>query len=157
MRGGGEHCTVHRMRGTCRCPYCGGTFHLDTNPVERVSAQCKRCGHVWNLRSSNPKRCPSCGSTNWNADVGNYTCKQCNHSWTSRTASVPRKCPRCQSLSWDKEPIIIEPKKKGDIPAEIEERVVECHEKGMGLFNAAMALDLPVLNVLAVYRKHGWF
>ncbi len=155
--GRGGELIVYPTGRTYNCPHCGRTIHLDNNMVGRKSVCCKRCGHSWNLRKGEPKKCPNCGSVNWNSDVGTHKCKQCKHTWTSRKENTPRKCPKCQSLSWDKEPIVIEPKKKDAVPVEIEEKIIECHEKGMGLFKAAITLDLPVFNVLAVYRKYGWF
>ena len=149
--------SVRCVKGTCCCPYCGGTFSID-NTVERRPAHCKRCGYDWNLRSQDPKKCPNCGSTNWNADLGTYVCKQCEHTWTSRKPGVPRKCPRCQSLLWNKEPVVKEEKGKiRSIPPETERMIVGCHDKGLELFDAALTLDMPVFTVLSVYHKRGWF
>ena len=75
-----------------------------------------------------------------------------------RKPGVPRKCPRCQSLLWDKEPVVKEEKGKiRSIPPETERMIVECHDKGLELFDAALTLDMPVFTVLSVYHKRGWF
>jgi len=29
---------------------------------------CKRCNHEWNPRTNDPKKCPKCGSYNWNTE-----------------------------------------------------------------------------------------
>ena len=28
--------------------------------------KCKKCGHIWLPRTSNPKECPNCKSRKWN-------------------------------------------------------------------------------------------
>lgn len=41
--------------------------------------------------------------------------------------------------------------------AETERVIAGCHENGLDLFDAALTADIPVLDVLLVYREHGWF
>lgn len=168
---GGGFCRMNSDRNTerydsthvaqervCHCPYCGRDFNIEGKPPERRNVCCKRCGYTWNLRKSEPKKCPNCGSTNWNSEVGTYACKRCSHTWTSRKGAVPRKCPKCQSLLWDKEPVAVShtKNKEHSIPAEREEKIIDCHGRGMGLFETALSLNLPALEVLGVYTKHGW-
>ncbi len=154
-KNGGANAVQERV---CHCPYCGREFNVGERPPEHRSVCCKRCGYVWNLRKSEPKKCPNCGSTNWNSEVGTYVCKRCSHTWTSRKGAVPRKCPKCQTLLWNKEPASVSHKEKKEhsISAEREEKIIDCHSKGMGLFETALSLNLPALEVLGVYTKHGW-
>ena len=143
---------------TCTCPYCRRTFRLDPEVFGRESAHCKRCGHSWEPKSDRPKRCPNCRSVNWDTDSTEYTCRRCSHTWTSVMSGTPRKCPACQSTTWNRDSVETTPRRKEQpMDAECEKRIIACHERGLSLFDAALTSDIPVLDVLAVYREHDWF
>ena len=36
--------------------------------IEVPMLHCKRCGHAWLPRTSNPQKCPKCGSYKWNEE-----------------------------------------------------------------------------------------
>lgn len=43
------------------------------NP-ETLEFICDRCLHIWRPRTDTPKKCPSCGSANWNAGTRKFSC-----------------------------------------------------------------------------------
>lgn len=43
------------------------------NKTEKVECTCDRCSHIWRSRTDTPKKCPSCGSFNWNSGTRKFT------------------------------------------------------------------------------------
>ena len=89
------------------CPYVGPTEHHHDKQSRSVKSigkvSCRRCGHSWNSRSTNPAKCPGCQSTRWREAVLRFQCCRCGHSWNSRsehTLSDVTMCPRCKSYKW---------------------------------------------------------
>lgn len=39
---------------------------LTKRKIEVTEAKCERCGYVWQVRVSLPKRCPDCKRPDWN-------------------------------------------------------------------------------------------
>lgn len=68
---------------------------------------CHVCGHLWKNRSENPKKCPKCQSTAWNAPRIRLWCVRCGHKWSPRggkTSANIKICPHCKSPDWHRLP-----------------------------------------------------
>lgn len=60
---------------------------------------CRRCGHTWKPKQSNPAKCPSCKSLNWNKDKeGQNLCRRHGYPLIYRSKfgnSYQSKCVMC--------------------------------------------------------------
>ena len=117
--------------------------------------KCERCGHEWSSIVDDPKRCPSCGSFQWNKPRALYECRVCGHTWASRKDGVPNKCPKCKTSKWNEEPDAVR------IP--IPEFSCESLEGPCGLrtvsiqdvLKMSMETSLPVFSIMTEIRKNG--
>ena len=142
---------------TCTCPYCNRSIRISPDMLRQEPATCLRCGHSWFPRNGRPDRCPRCRSVLWDTSADVFMCKRCSHVWAAKKSGTPRKCPKCQSTLWNEDPDAEEEEPERRIDETTVDEIMSCHQCGLGLFDAALELDVPVLDVLYVYRKNSWF
>ena len=145
----------------CRCPYCSNMFRVkqtgadDKGIIRDDTQHCSKCGHVWKKRSTDPKKCPKCGSYRWNVTDTVFECQKCHHRWTSSAPDGPQRCPSCRTYDWR-----IPPSATGPItprnPHEntLKRWVCERYESGMGILDIAQELELPALKVSNLVKQY---
>lgn len=142
----------------CKCPYCGNRFRTrfgsnkrqsaDTEPIFVEQLHCTRCGHSWDKRTTEPKKCPRCGSYKWKEPANKMTCSICHHEWFSSTAEGPRRCPSCGSYDWhllnNPEEVAFRPDPQENT---LKRWICVKYEAGKSIIEIASDLKLPVMKV----------
>ena len=128
----------------CRCPFCGGCFDPDDEPVPPASlgynCTCVHCGHNWRSRVEDPSRCPRCGTYKWRDHEGACGCRRCGYEWYPRSRGQrPGKCPSCRAEDWD---------------AEVVRRrwIMKRHVSGEGCLSIASGTGIALLEVIDIVR-----
>lgn len=105
-----------------RCPNCGSYHWRD----ERLTLDCKRCGHIWESRRGTPPiRCPRCRSVYWD-----------------RPRYVPKKVDFTTMTARER------------YLYNVDEAVRRCSE-GESLYDVCGELDVAVLEVAMNLREKG--
>lgn len=137
--------------GICVCPYCGRRFAAVQAPARRT---CLRCGHRWESRGPEPKKCPKCGSYSWNVPAERCVCRVCGYEWEPRRQGGPVKCPRCKSERWNIGPPPGVPAEAGIWSDETVDRWIEKrYLRGEGCIDIACETGRPLFKVMSVVRS----
>ena len=104
-----------------------------------------------------PKRCPECGSHQWNVPPKTYVCKRCGNTWNSKGGKTPKRCPSCSSKDWDRERDV-ETKNGGRAAFEMDDEmfrsIVEKYRHGMSCVDISISCSIPYSVVYQVIRNH---
>ena len=117
-----------------------------------------RCGHTWNSHNGSPKRCPSCGTHQWNTPPRSYTCKRCGYSWNAKGTKVPRKCPLCSSKDWASEREV-DIQKTGpsapEVDAVLEGLILGEYRKGRSCVDISISQGIPYSLVFEIVKRNS--
>lgn len=144
----------------CICPYCSGRFRLKgkSNGIRDVAEDnmlsCTKCGYAWKRRSTEPRKCPRCGSYRWNIQDTDFECQKCHHVWMSTAPDGPQRCPSCRSYDWRIPPSETEYETAGPSEEILREKVCEMYTAGVGVLEISQNLDIAVLKVVNMLKKH---
>lgn len=148
--------------GICTCPYCSEQFvvqnsnsepNKQTENEERLT--CTRCNYSWKKRKNKPKKCPQCGSYQWDTPSNTFECGRCHYSWISTLPGGPIKCPSCRSSNWRETPV----KKKisfAEDPFEntLKRWICQKYDSDMGCVDIACDLKLPIIKVVNLVKEY---
>ena len=149
--------------GVCTCPFCFQKFvanisiseFSETREPDKGELKCTRCNHIWKSRGGKPKKCPHCGSYQWEIPAHMMRCMKCGYEWASSTPEGPRRCPKCRSYDWrtpvDPKDIVF----RND-PTEntLKRWICERYENDMDILTIAAELKLPVLKVSGLIMQY---
>ena len=122
-----------------------------------LNLTCKRCGYQWSSHNGTPKRCPKCGTHQWNVAPRQYTCKRCGNTWIAKGTNVPKRCPACSCREWDKDPqeadLARGSRRASHIDEALYNEIVESYDGGENCLGIAMKLNVPYSVVFSTIRE----